>query len=178
MMRARQGVAVPAVVAGVILAVLAASAAAGVRVNLTPSMPRGLWWVVDAPISRGTVVVACLPDQAGTREAARRGYLRAGSCPGGTEPLVKPLAAIAGDVVTVTKRGLAVNSVPLPGTAPLAEDETGRALQAVPAGSYRVAAGEVWLLSGHDPRSYDSRYFGAVPAANVQGVARPLWVLR
>jgi type IV secretory pathway protease TraF len=37
--------------------------------------------------------------------------------------------------------------------------------------------GQVWLLSGHDPRSFDSRYFGAIPTANVRGVARPLWVL-
>ena len=46
------------------------------------------------------------------------------------------------------------------------------------AGAYQVKPGEVWLLSGHDPRSFDSRYFGSVPAVNVQGVARPVWVGR
>jgi type IV secretory pathway protease TraF len=41
-----------------------------------------------------------------------------------------------------------------------------------------VPPGQVWLLSGHDSRSFDSRYFGPVPVANVQGVARPVWVAR
>ena len=46
-------------------------------------------------------------------------------------------------------------------------------------GAYPVAPKEVWLLSGHDPRSFDSRYFGPVPEAkSVQGIARPVWVLR
>jgi type IV secretory pathway protease TraF len=40
-----------------------------------------------------------------------------------------------------------------------------------------VGSGDIWVLSGHDPRSFDSRYFGPVPVANVQGEARPLWVL-
>jgi type IV secretory pathway protease TraF len=40
-----------------------------------------------------------------------------------------------------------------------------------------VPADTVWLLSGHDPRSFDSRYFGAVPAASIQGIARPIWVV-
>jgi type IV secretory pathway protease TraF len=51
-------------------------------------------------------------------------------------------------------------------------------LHPIPAGSYRVGPEDVWLLSSHDPRSFDSRYFGAVPVANVLGIAHPLWVLR
>jgi type IV secretory pathway protease TraF len=50
-------------------------------------------------------------------------------------------------------------------------------LRPVASGGYSVPAGEVWLLSGHDPRSFDSRYFGAVPVTNIQGVARPIWVV-
>jgi conjugative transfer signal peptidase TraF len=90
---------------------------------------------------------------------------------------VKPVAAVAGDLVTVTSQGVAVDGKPVANTKPFAEDEAGRPLRPVPIGVYRVAPGEVWLLSGHDPRSFDSRYFGAVPAANVTGVARPIWVV-
>jgi conjugative transfer signal peptidase TraF len=161
------------------MATLAAGETAGLRINATASMPRGLWRVhTREPIARGAIVTVCPPDQADIREAAHRGYIPSGDCPGGYEPLVKPVAAIAGDLVAVTPRGIAVDGNPVAGTEALTEDEAGRPLHPVPTGAYRVAPGEVWLLSGHDPRSFDSRYFGPVPAANVTGVARPLWVLR
>lgn len=158
---------------------IAAAGAGGVRINATASMPRGLWQMrVGEPIERGEVVVVCPPNRADIRQAARRGYIPAGQCPGDYEPLVKPVAALGGDLVTVLPGGVAVDGRPVANSRPLTKDEAGRALHAFPAGSYRVPRGELWLLSGHDPRSFDSRYFGAVPVANVIGVARPLWVLR
>jgi conjugative transfer signal peptidase TraF len=165
---------------GALMLGIALAGAAGLRVNATASMPRGIWRV-EAPgpqIERGEIVSVCLPESAAIREAARRGYLPAGPCPGGYEPLVKPVAAIAGDLVKITAAGVAVNGEPMADTAQLGEDSAGRPLQPIPAGTYRVPAGAVWLLSGHDPRSFDSRYFGAVPAANIQGIARPVWVIQ
>jgi len=163
-----------------IMTALATASAAGVRINTTPSMPGGLWMIVSARTApkRGDIVAVCLPDGAALRQATHRGYIAAGPCPDEAEPLVKPVAAVSGDLVTVSANGISVNEAPLANTAAPARDEAGRVLQPVPAGSYRVAPDEVWLLSGHDPRSFDSRYFGAVPIADVLGVARPLWVLR
>jgi len=69
-------------------------------------------------------------------EAAERGYIPAGACPGGHEPLVKPVAAVAGDRVTVTALGIAVNGEPIAQSAPLDEDSAGRPLRPVPAGAY------------------------------------------
>jgi conjugative transfer signal peptidase TraF len=151
---------------------------AGLRVNATTSMPRGLWQVsgVATPLVRGSIVTACLPDTASTREAAARGYLSTGPCPGGNEPLVKPVAAIVGDVVIVTPQGVAVNGQLVDNTAQRVRDDAGRPLRPFPPGVYPVMPGQVWLLSGHDGRSFDSRYFGPVPVTNVQGLARPLWV--
>jgi len=168
------------VAGGLVMAALISADLAGLRINVTASMPRGLWHVGApvAPLRRGEIVTLCPPETLPFREAAARGYLPAGFCPGGLQPLVKPIAAIAGDLVTVSAAGVTVNGAPVPGTAPVATDGAGRPLSPFSAGAYRVAPGEVWLLSGHDPRSFDSRYFGPVPARNVQGVARPLWVLR
>ena len=176
----RRAFAVCGAAGALVMAALASADAAGLRFNLTPSMPRGLWRVVvrDTPLRRGEVVVLCPPDTGPVRLGAARGYIPAGRCPGGYEPLVKPIAAMAGDVVAVSPSGVTVNGQPVPGTAPLARDSAGRPLPAVPAGVYPVPPGDVWLLSGHDPRSFDSRYFGPAPVANVQGVARPLWVAR
>ena len=143
-------------------------------------MPEGLWQVTAAhrPLRRGEIVVVCLPQTAMTREAASRGYIPAGTCSGGLAPLLKPVAAVSGDVVMVSAAGLAVNGRPVANGAQLLRDSAGRALRPMQAGTYPVAPGTIWLLSGHDPRSFDSRYFGPVPAAAVQGVAHPLWVLR
>jgi conjugative transfer signal peptidase TraF len=168
------------VAGGLVMAALVGADLVGLRINGTASMPEGLWHVGApvAPFRRGEIVTLCPPDTLPFLEAAARGYLPAGFCPGGFEPLVKPIAAIAGDLVTVSAAGVTVNGAPVPGTAPLAADSAGRPLSPFPAGAYRVAPGALWLLSGHDSRSFDSRYFGPVPASNVQGVARPLWVLR
>jgi conjugative transfer signal peptidase TraF len=161
------------------MGVLAAGGAVGLRVNATASMPRGLWRVrAGEPVERGEIVVICPPNRTEFRQAVRRGYIPIGRCPGGYEPLVKPVAALASDVVTVTPGGIVVDGAPVANTAPLAKDEAGRTLHPFPIGSYRVRRGELWVLSGHDPRSFDSRYFGAVPASNIIGAARPLWVLR
>ena len=162
------------------LAGLTSANTAGLRFNATPSMPVGFWRMVPnhAQLQRGEIVVVCPPDTAPLRMGQERGYIAPGTCPGGSEPLVKPIAAVSGDVVAVSTAGVAVNGSSVPGTAQLSRDSAGRPLRQVPAGAYPVAPGEVWLLSGHDPRSFDSRYFGPVPQANVQGVARPLMVLR
>ncbi|MBV8401895.1 MAG: conjugative transfer signal peptidase TraF [Acetobacteraceae bacterium] len=160
------------------LAGIASAGYAGFRVNTSPSMPVGIWRVAPAsePLERGDIVTVCLPDDDTTREAVSRGYISAGPCPGGYEPLIKPVAAVADDAVVVSRDGVSVNREPIPGTKQLAHDTAGRPLQPADQGWYRVKDDEVWVLSGHDPRSFDSRYFGPIPVSNVRGIARPVWV--
>jgi conjugative transfer signal peptidase TraF len=176
--RRRRCAAASLAAAGLLLGTLLVADAAGLRVNTSASMPRGLWWVVasDAPLRRGDIVALCLPDTGPTREAVARGYVPAGTCPGAIEPLIKPLAAVAGDLVMVTPFGVAVDGNPVANSAALPHDSAGRALRPMPLGAYRVVPGEVWLLSGHDSRSFDSRYFGPVSVHAIRGLARPLWV--
>ncbi|WEX79496.1 conjugative transfer signal peptidase TraF (plasmid) [Sinorhizobium numidicum] len=140
------------------------------RINLTPSEPLGLWHVVklDRPAAVGDLVFICSPQTAATREARTRGYLRAGLCPGGVAPLIKTVIAVAGQRVEV---GASVNvdgsPVPSSGLAP--RDGHGRPMTWFPGGI--VPAGCVFL---HSPfaGSYDSRYFGPIPASGVLGLAQ------
>lgn len=102
---------------------------------------------------------------------ADRGYLGPGDCNAGVVSLLKPIAAVPGDTVTVRAgQPLQVNGKVLPWTEPMTT------LPGWPEGSYVVEEGNVWLLSTYSKGSFDSRYFGLVPVANVRGRAAPVLV--
>ena len=146
---------------------------AGWRINCSPSMPVGLWRLrpVGESLQRGQIVSICPPDRAVVRDARRRGYIGGGGCPGGYEPLLKPIAAIPGDVVTIDANGITVNGRSLTNSAALTVDGRERAIQSLARGTYTVSPGEIWLISTFHPASFDSRYFGPVSGALVQGTA-------
>jgi conjugative transfer signal peptidase TraF len=167
-------------VAACTLATLAGVAGVGgvggmkVRLNLSPSLPRGVYGVapVRRPLRPGDLVLACAPAAFGALARAR-GYLPGGRCPGGVAPLGKVVLAVPGDEVDVNPAGLVLNGQPLPGTSSQAADSRGRPLPHYPAGRYAVPCGQVWLVSPH-PRSLDSRYFGPIQAGGVLGSLTPL----
>jgi conjugative transfer signal peptidase TraF len=109
--------------------------------------------------------------------ARSRNYLACGFCPGGYASLLKPVAAIAGDQVAVSPQGISVNGVLLPNSKAPSIDSRGRSMQPFKAGIYTVKPGSVWLVSSY-PHSFDSRYFGPLPCANISGTAQPVWVKR
>lgn len=140
----------------------------GVRINLTRSIPIGVYRVIDdtSPVRRGDVVLACLPSSV-ARLAHDRGYVpRGGSCPGGLVPIGKLVMALAGDTVVVSSDGLRVNGQSVQNSRALMRDAAGRELRGIPRGHYPVSTGEVWLI-GASPRSFDCRYIGPVPIRNV-----------
>jgi conjugative transfer signal peptidase TraF len=162
--------------AAAILAGGAAAQSAGVSLNTTPSLPMGLWLTTaaPAPLRVHQVVAFCPPATAPFELAYRRDYLAKGACPSGFEQMLKPIVALAGDTVTISPAGIAVDGALIPSSRPLLCDSNGRALQTVPDGTYQVTAGEMWLVSSFNPRSYDSRYFGPVPTSTARATARPL----
>ncbi len=149
----------------------------GIRCNVTPSMPLGLWRVqgIQAPVQRGEIVTLCLDAKAAVL-GRERDYLTGGECPGDVELLIKAVAAIPGDQVEVSAKGIAVDGIAIARSQALPHDDRGRELHAVASGTYHVGPDQVWVISGFDLRSYDSRYFGPVPIANLRGQARPLLI--
>ena len=149
---------------------LLAGGYAGLRINLTPSAPLGLWRIVDLerPVRFGDRVFVCPPLSAAIREAFRRGYLHKGLCPGFLAPLIKTVAAEAGQHVAVSDR-VTIDGHPLPNSKLMAFDALARPLLAHPSGI--VPRGQVYLHSDY-PGSFDSRYFGPVPVANILGLAQ------
>ena len=164
--------------AGGLLLLLTTAWRSGVRLNLSPSLPVGLYLEVRGVPVRGSIVLACLPLSVAAFARAR-GYIPRGDrCPGGTAPIGKMVLAVVGDTVVVSGTGLEVNGRLTPNSRPRRVDSGGRPLPSVLQGRHIVRVGEVWLVSSYSPLSFDSRYFGAIAARSVLSVVRPLWTLR
>ena len=143
------------------------------RLNVSKSMPRGLYRVTTAAaLRRGSLVSVCV-DRELAQVAAERHYIDAGSCPSGTEPLLKRVVGEDGDVVETSESAVSINGKRLAASATSAVDSAGRALEHFPWGEHRLAHGELWLFSERD-RSWDSRYFGPRPTDEVVAVVEPL----
>lgn len=145
------------------------------RINLTDSMPKGLYAVyrgAQAP-SRDRLAVVCMSPDWGVF-ARNRHYVGYGECTGDYASLLKSIAAVPGDILSFTEDGVWVNGNPVPNTVPLSKDSAGRMLMPYPLGDYSVEPGTVWVLSSHDPRSFDSRYFGPIAVDQIIGSAYPL----
>jgi conjugative transfer signal peptidase TraF len=153
------------------------SLAAGLRFNVSPSLPIGLYQVT----SKAAGIVEFCPIGFVSVESRSRGYREGpGVCPDGGKPFAKPLVARAGDTVVTSPAGIAVNGRLLPNTAPRRTDHDGRPLRPWPFGSYQVEPGKVWVVSSYNNRSYDSRYFGPIPVGAIRSYLRPVltWHIR
>lgn len=132
------------------------------RVNIEPSVPLGVYRLhaVSEPLPRGTLVLLPVP---GSVQRWHAPWL----------PLLKPIAAIAGEVVCVDEDVLTIGG-----------EAYGRVY--TEAGGYRlphmtgcltVGEGEVFTAS-QGYRSLDSRYYGPVKISDITATATPLLVWR
>lgn len=159
------------IVCGVLVAMIAAVWLEGFRVNVTPSFPEGIWRLESGPVKKGMLVMFCPPDTPIFRMAKKRRYLPRGMCPGWYAPMIKRIVAVSGDHVIVSKADVFVNGVCLKNSGVLSTDSAGRPL---PRGAESgiVPQGYVWLMSDYNPRSFDSRYFGAISVKQILGPAK------
>jgi conjugative transfer signal peptidase TraF len=150
--------------------VIAGGAFGGLRINTTPSEPLGLWRIarLDRPVHVGDMLFVCPPETEAVSEGFARGYLRAGLCPGGFGPLIKTVAAVGGQRIDVAG-AITIDGWPIESSNLVSRDGQGRPLRPYLGGT--VPAGFLFLYSPF-PGSWDSRYFGPVPAAGVLGFAK------
>lgn len=152
------------------IAILAAGGAAGFRINMTPSEPLGLWRIrpLERAVAVGDLVFICPPGTLQFAEARGRGYLRGGLCATGTAPLIKMVIATEGQHIEVGA-GVRIDGLRIPETGVVPADGKGRVLHVYDGGI--VPAGTVFLYSPYSA-SWDSRYFGPIPASGVLGLAQ------
>jgi conjugative transfer signal peptidase TraF len=149
-----------------------ALAGAPLRINLTASLPRGVYRTVAVvgPLAIGDLVYFCAPPGSAWELAAARHYTPPGPCPGGSAPFLKPVVALSGDPYSVATASVAI----LGQTLPLASfDSAGRSLPHLPLGVAVVPANAVMVAS--DKRNgFDSRYAGPLPISAIVGRAFPV----
>lgn len=149
---------------------------AGYRINSTESLPPGIWRLADpSHAAHGDVIHFCPPDTPALQTAKARGYMHGGPCAGDYEPLFKPIVALVGDQVSLDAEGIRVNGKLVPNSAPMPRDGLGRPMPAIAERTYTVQPGTAWVVSSYTPWSFDSRYFGPIELASVDGRATPVW---
>ena len=126
----------------ILFALILAAWGVGLRINLTESLPRGLYFFVDGPVDPGDLVAVCLQEDR-ARFGFERGYLPAGPCPGNVAPLLKRVAAAEGESVELRDDGVWLDGHRLQLPAP-PKDSRGRPLEPLSNGLYRLQVGELW----------------------------------
>ena len=134
-----------------------------VRLNLSHSLPVGLYRLtaVPAEVSRGTLVVLPVP--------ARVHHVWPSWI-----PLLKPVAGVPGDVVCYQEGRLQVQTMDY---GPVSLDTHGRPLPHLDSGCQTVPAGMVFLAS-RAPHSFDGRYMGMTPVVTLTAQATPVLTWR
>lgn len=145
------------VLAGLVLA--AALSTRWVRLNVSGSLPYGLYRLapIPQPLPRDTIVLLPVP------EAVQHVWSK-------WVPLLKPVAAVAGDTVCNLDGVLQINGVSY---GPILRTAHGTPLPHMLQGCFVVQEGEVFLAS-HVGKSLDSRYFSCVRISELTAHAIPV----
>jgi conjugative transfer signal peptidase TraF len=145
----------------------------GARLNMTASLPLGVYWVSHQPITRGAYVRFCPPAEGAFALAKERGYLGVGYCPSGYVPMIKRIGGVQGDSVAVSDDGTWIDGKLLPLSTRWHADPAGRLLPKPEQSHYTLQPMQLWVISDTNDQSFDSRYFGPIDRKWVVEVVRP-----
>ncbi|WP_340268179.1 S26 family signal peptidase [Sphingobium mellinum] len=134
--------------------------------NASASAPIGLYAVTPgASVDAGDMVIARVPDP-WRMMAAQRRYIPV------NVPLVKRVAAVAGDEVCALGQEIFINGTWV--VERRVADARGRPMPWW-SGCVRLRGRQLFLLMSDSPGSFDGRYFGVTDGGLVVGKARMLW---
>jgi type IV secretory pathway protease TraF len=139
--------------------------------QLTPSEPRGLYWLRPVPdtLTPGMLVTLRVPPNV-AELVFGNGWLPR-PWHGAEVFLLKPIAALAGDTFCVEENGVRINGA---WQGPVYRELGGVVLPAL-RGCWTLQPGQVFLLSTHIVNSFDGRYIGVVSRDALLQQAVPLY---
>lgn len=150
----------------------------GARINLSNSIPAGLYWLTKRPVAKNEYVIFCPPQNEVFENAFNRGYIQSGFCPGQFGHIMKKVAATAGDTVSSDSSGVYVNNKQLPFSQPYQQDPFNHLLPTWQIHSYTLQSSELLLMTNQSPQSFDARYFGLLKREHIQAVIRPILIFK
>jgi len=149
----------------------------GLRLNFSKSYPIGIYQKIQKQtIQKGDMVMLCPKNSPTMQMALLRGYLLKGFCEGGYYPLLKKVVATSGDEITF-KKYLYVNGIKIPNSQRYQYDAK---MQLLPQPTYeakRLKQSELFVMSDHFAKSFDSRYFGVVSQEDVISHMKALYTI-
>jgi conjugative transfer signal peptidase TraF len=160
------------IVGGLVIIVLGMEVM-GLRINTSRSIPLGLYRQTHQPLARGEYVLFCPPPTPLFFKARQRGYISAGFCPGELGYMMKKIAALPGDKISISAQGVTVKGKWLTHSQPLPCDGLGRSLPQITF-TDSLKPHEILLMTNQSDLSFDSRYFGPLNEAQIKGVIKPL----
>ncbi|WP_010655142.1 conjugative transfer signal peptidase TraF [Fluoribacter dumoffii] len=151
--------------------------ALGFRINLTESIPIGLYRITSAAPIKNAYVIFCPDDRESFRLARNRGYIDHGLYCNGYGYLMKKMVAVSGDTLSVTNEGVFVNHMLIPYSKPKLQDGINRALPQWKVMNYPLQKDEVMTMTSQSEWSFDGRYYGLVHTRQIKGMLTPIWVI-
>ena len=148
---------------------------AGMRLNVSGSIPLGVYWESKTIFQKGDYVIFCPPKNSLFDRIKKRGYIGIGFCEGGYGLMMKRVAAIEGDMVSITREGVHINGELLLHSELHDKDEQQRLLPQYKISQFTLENAEI-LLMGETSTSFDGRYFGPLHASFIQGVIHPVLI--
>ena len=151
--------------------------AIGFRINLTESIPIGLYRITSAAPIKNAYVIFCPDDRQSFRLARDRGYIDHSLYCNGYGYLMKKVVAVSGDTLSVTSEGVFVNHMLMPYSKPKLQDGMNRALPQLQVMNYQLQKDEVMTMTSQSEWSFDGRYYGLVHTRQIKGMLTPIWVI-
>lgn len=146
----------------------------GLIINITDSMPKGIYWREKGVIQRNDIIAFCLKPEY-QKFALKRGYLiRAGGnrCQY-SEPVIKKVIAVPGDTVVFSQDDIEVNGKKY-FYKTLTKDSRERDLFIYPRGVYANTT-DYWVIGTGSKQSWDSRYFGPILPESILYKIQPVF---
>jgi len=150
--------------------------AMGFRVNITDSIPIGLYRITGLTNLKNSFVMFCPDDRPAFKQGLKRHYIDPGLCSGGYGYLMKKVLAIQGDTVSVTAEGVFVNQTLIPFSKPKLKDGLNRSLPQWRVLNYQLQDDEIMTMTSQSTWSFDGRYYGPVRTGQIKGVITPVRV--
>ncbi|HAT1844346.1 conjugative transfer signal peptidase TraF [Legionella pneumophila] len=149
----------------------------GFRINLTESIPVGLYRITNADSIKNAYVIFCPDDRESFRLALERSYIDHSLYCGGYGYLMKKVVAVSGDILSVTNEGVFVNHMLIPYSKPKLQDGMNHALPQWQVMNYLLQEDEVMTMTSQSEWSFDGRYYGLVHTGQIKGMITPIWVI-